>query len=640
MASLSASLSAELKLGYIEIRKAEKDPLSLEIFLKRVLRGIDQFSLAEKKTDPLSEGRIKVLEDAEKYPRDRKVEFLSSSYRWGKLIESMKNLPQQVYVALSVYLTNYCIGNRSQALHLFDQLQNLGNFMLGFKRLIEEGEIDFRTFASREQRAASISQRMSSSLTYPDPLETIIAAGRFSNRIKSLVEAGNLDELMPLINYSLDAETTSSYSMPASITTDQKVQILINSLIESGSSSIPVLLSIYNKGLDQAAKKFLGQALRLIARDNRDTAIPILLGSLMSKAASIVIPMVAAKKEIEGRTLLELEDSIFHLLDFYSKFSTSKIAKALRSKAKSQQLAVAEELISELLDTPNIFPPLVNFLKSKSKEGLNLSPQITATLFTKFYASMGASAEALGLSPFLSESDKLIAEVKRLVENNLPPSRNRSIPTYQKNILTLASRLLAWEDLVRGEYFEEAGKELRQLLAAATAANLEISHANYLKGYFYAGILLGRKTDQDSEIPADSESSRSASDLGMVSEIHENETYTAFGKDYKELDEAGLAEEVLLYGIIMRNVQARRAKATKIVSILKKYEKVWGNLVAAIQDQRLQEANAFIKALILEAKKEAGIIPDEKRVLWEIKHTYHEDVLEKALKNVLDQGLI
>jgi len=616
------------RLAYEKI--PEKETITYEEFLKRAFEGLDQIAMTDKQRLPLPEARVSVMDDLHNCSPEKKTEFFSIAFRWGRSIKRFSDLPETTLsknarIDLNVYLKNSFMGIRDQILAFFDGPKALEYFGIGYRELIEKSKTDFNGFMQQELRISAKFRN------YPTPVETIIAAGRLFDETKTAIETGDEKSLSEIIG--LHPKLTPISLLPENIS-----QIAEDAILETGPAAVRLLLSIYARANNAAINNVIQQRILQIGEFHSKSVALMLINSLMFKAAA------SQSYALEARLLPQLKDSISLLLDIYAntrpRWLDGRFARVLKpflSKALQAKIMALEKLISEMLANTKTHPAAIDLLKSLTS--LNLSAKIIGSLFNHFSHSSPLTAEETEMesSTPLDKVENLTTEVKKLVkDNSAPPSGNaRAIAAYQKNVLTLALKILSFEDLVREGKYVEAEKERRRILEIAAAANLRISHAHLLTGFIYAGILLSAsdKSEAISESIGNPETAKStAASLKKIVRVLEGEIYTAVGKDYKELDRAGLKSEIFLYGIIMRWVDARRLKAAKIIAVLKSDEEIWAALIKELENDNFDRVEEAIGYFIKGARILAGILPFAGRVPREVKNPFDFQILGKALE--------
>jgi hypothetical protein len=412
---------------------------------------------------------------------------------------------------------------------------------------------------------------------------TLAAVGEFLDSLKTAVTKENAVALIPTFMFSADPGR-SPISFQGNLHDQQKMAIISKALTAVGPAVVPLLLSAYRSAAPELSG--LGQEARLAARD--------FIGHVI----------------------------IIHCLKDREALSSLLNDREPESPPIAQPDRVAELRPSRTARLPALGPQIISFLFQT---------------FTKRGQEAVASLELKQEKPF-GPAERLRLEIRKLTAGNasLVSVGNNSSAANRKAILAQAVRIVTLIDLVESGKPLEARTEVDQILAAAEAEGIRLAYAPALIGYVYAGKAEKATVNDLRELSAfcagEANGPGSKIDLKRVLQTIGGQLYIAIDRDYKELDEASLAVEILLIGLIMRKVQARSARAARIISVLRGDEATWNILLELVKSQPL-EAESFISSLIKKAGELADpSVPAGKLTL--VRHPFDEMVLKNALESL------
>jgi hypothetical protein len=317
---------------------------------------------------------------------------------------------------------------------------------------------------------------------------------------------------------------------------------------------------------------------------------------------------------------LDPHDAIPLLLSAYN--AVVDVANAEHAAIISAKALIAEAIKQITVDDDNAAVPmlLVNQNYFAAHQGTRA---VNSTRINFGESSLQDNLSKTDKHPDATEIKRLIQIMKRLTESNPAPAKGDT------NILGLAAEILAAEELLLSGNPNKAKKHLEAIQKAAESANLKISFNQLTLGYFYAGILfdktfLNKQSNLSIEINRNAENYTSVSSLIRIIEVLEGQVQTAIQRGQQKSPSISIAAETLLYGLIMRKMNARRAKAAKIIAVLKNNEEAWNELLTAVENLEFEKVADFLKRLISEARELVRIS----------KKPYSKEIFENALKNI------
>ncbi|MBN3032622.1 MAG: hypothetical protein JW873_00825 [Candidatus Saganbacteria bacterium] len=199
------------------------------------------------------------------------------------------------------------------------------------------------------------------------------------------------------------------------------------------------------------------------------------------------------------------------------------------------------------------------------------------------------------------------AELQQLAADN-PLSGvliDERLINHRRTLLSLALSQVTVKGLSAQGRLAEARAELNRLLAEAARTGYKLSCAPALIGCVYAGLMERTPAEQRPEITA------------LLAE-----------------NPHGPAEEILLQGVVLRQVGADQGKANRVLAALKAETPLWQELTAALKRQ-VPEAAAFYVSQLL---RNAEVIAREKenayRPLRLMSWPYDQAILSQAVKRL------
>ena len=115
-----------------------------------------------------------------------------------------------------------------------------------------------------------------------------------------------------------------------------------------------------------------------------------------------------------------------------------------------------------------------------------------------------------------------------------------------------------------------------------------------------------------------------------IVQILQNQLYSSVDKNQGNMSKQQIAKELLLYGLVMKSASALRGKAANIIAVLKKRQKVLGELLKTIENQRLEVVSEFLDRLITTARTIAQASNKKKK-------TFNKETLLEALDIITQQ---
>lgn len=252
------------------------------------------------------------------------------------------------------------------------------------------------------------------------------------------------------------------------------------------------------------------------------------------------------------------------------------------------------------------------------------SEPVVTTLIEAFSRRQGATARAAGnfIINILAEIPGSSRHIIRYYRRHRPGRLDKLLMRKSDaDKAQAAAKLIVfgWEDRLEspvpltGAGLRETRAGLKRLLADAGSLNIKLSFDPCKVGLVYAGILekfLDRRESREiAGFLFGSERARSQADLRRVMKLMQGEIYTSVGRDYKNMSRAEIAAEVLLYGLIMRRVNAIRPRAARIISVLKADAAVWTTLQELVKNGEPAAATDYLDKLLRAANSSAETDP-------------------------------
>ncbi len=536
--------AALVKLGraVAAARAGLAEPLAEEVFLRAVVRGLNQFGTLEE-----------FLQKALPLPADKIVPIIILACRWAQLPDHLAGLPPELADNIKTYLmgAGLSLVQKNEAFDLLADPQQRALMELGYQVMRDPPELLVSCF------------NLSGS-----PLQRLAAFGGYGEHFRQALAARDIPALVPALILCSDPDVRTEPEAAFSV---HSQRLMIEHIFsEAPPAAIPVLIEAGDAALA-----------RLPRPDDRP---------------------------------LRTEIALF-------------VARTVKALCTSQ--AAVAELVQDDPPVPPAEPGLVElFPVRRVTKQFVLSYLIATARQEPAGEPRAVRAERAWPNLFKTQVRQLAAENRRAVAR----------PELQRQIVYLAARLATVKELIgRGE-LAEARQELGRALDEAAQHGLVIPQAVFFISSVYAGLMERAAAIRVDELPG-LLGDRGAPELNLegtsVPAVLAGEINIALKKTQGLADEF-TAEDILLYGLIMRRVDYRQAAVAAVVALLKN-RKIWDRLLAALRDQQLDETAGFIDDLLRTAQKLRAAVKVSAGALQlvQARPAYHPQVLHDALTEIM-----
>ncbi|MFA6170307.1 MAG: hypothetical protein WCW67_08040 [Candidatus Margulisiibacteriota bacterium] len=419
-----------------------------------------------------------------------------------------------------------------------------------------------------------------------NPFETMIALGRYVERLRSAIERGETTTLLAVFQNYQDRKIAAALPLPNGINKNRQAHILERIFTGIGPQAVFSLLATINclRKTSQKpgnAEKLAVRYIGAIARSRHAQAVfNILQQSLAGKTANHqVLP-----RNLGGAVELELVQELAKPLFFPMLYYLNQTEDQAPIRAVLEP--IIQKTIHAMLRQPETIVMLTVFLEANPETIDSFSRELVEATSREIRASVLSG----------------IGQMQDNLEYLNGPGREID----NKETLALAVRLSAWRKQLNKLRTEDdvaqATTRLGQMLELTPSARISSAVTNEL--------LIGYQLVMTSALP------EKGARVAQAALEYQSET--------------------LVCGFLMKEVDGNLANANRLRLFLKEKE-LWSRLIRTMSQRKEEALSLFINNLVFEAKKRAGHIQFSglRTQLIAVQDPFQPEILEEALNSTL-----